>query len=647
VPPLALPDLQHLPPVTFLTRVEAVRLFVTRAQAVQPDFSITSANGAVVAAICHRLDGLPLAIELAASRVRLLPLAGMLARLERRLPLLTGGARDAPARHHTLRAAIGWSYDLLGADEQRLFRRLAVFVGGCTLEAAEAVCGGADSLRWNVDGTALPALDEGSAQFLEAVVSLVDKSLLRHERPRQNHAENHTQSEQGRIYMLETIREYALEQLAASDEAGEIRLAHAKYYLALAEEAETRLVGPHQPAWLARLEEEHDNLRAVLAWAVEGGDPEIGLRVAAALWRFWFTRGHLGEGRLWFEKALAAGSALPPALRARALNGAGRLALRQGDAASAQAILEESLALWRSSPGWSADRLERGEMQTLHSLGLVAIYKADFKQAQRYFEQNLAGWRALGDDLGIAQTLNNLGLALRYQDKFEAATEVFEESLALTRKMQDQYGVAAVLHNLGQMAHHSGDDARAHRLLSESVVIGRQIGDRPNNSARLADLAAVWAAQGEPERAARLFGAAEVLRESTGANMYGGQRSVYKLNVEQAAAQMDSAAWEAAWAEGRAMSLDDAYDLALEELHIAPATLRSQSAPIAVNAYDLSERELEVLRLLAGGLTYAQIGERLTLSYHTVHAHLRSIYAKLGVTSRSQATRFARQHKLT
>ena len=247
VPPLALPDLQHLPLVKSLAEVEAVDLFITRAQAVQPLFALTPENAVPVATICGRLDGLPLAIELAAARVSLLPPVAMLARLEKRLSLLTAGARDAPARHQTLRAAIAWSYDLLHSGEQQLFRRLAVFVGGCTLEAAEAICaaGGAGG---------------DSVGFLEALASLLDKSLLQHERPQQNHA----RGEPARLYMLETIREYALEQLAASNEAAAILLAHANYYLALAEEAEACWTGPKQLDWLARLEEEHDNLRAVL-----------------------------------------------------------------------------------------------------------------------------------------------------------------------------------------------------------------------------------------------------------------------------------------------------------------------------------------------------------------------------------------------
>jgi len=244
----------------------------------------------------------------------------------------------------------------------------------------------------------------------------------------------------------------------------------------------------------------------------------------------------------------------------------------------------------------------------------------------------------------MCQALNNLGLVLRYREEFERAEEVYEECLTLARELQDPYGVGAALHNLGQMVHHMGDDARAHRLLVESLIFVRQIGDRPSISVGLADLAGVWAAQGQPERAARLFGAAEALREETGATMYEAQRLAYERDVARGAAQLDANEWEAAWAEGWAMSLDDAYSLALEEL--PPSTTGTTSLPAPRNTYDLTKRELEVLRLLVGGLTYGEIAEQLVLSFHTVHAHVRSIYAKLGVTSRSQATRFATEHGL-
>jgi predicted ATPase/DNA-binding CsgD family transcriptional regulator len=622
VPPLTLPDLHNLPPLTFLAQVEAVRLFVARAQAVRPDFALTPANAMTVAAICHRLDGLPLAIELAAARARLLSPTDMLARLERSLALLTGGPTDSPPRHHTLRATIDWSYDLLQPHEQQLFQRLAVFAGGCTPQSVGEVCGG-------------PQTSE--EDLLHTLTSLLDNSLIRQEG-------GEIQSD--RFYMLETLREYAMERLTAGHEAEPIRRAHALHFMTLAEEAEPRLVTNEQPGWLVRLEQEHDNIRAALTWALgangsEGADAEIGARICAGYWRFWLIRGHLSEGRRWLETALRNAQSLPPALRARTLNAAGRLVLRQGDYTSAQAMLEESLALRRDLGD------VRGEMQTLDNLGMVALYRNDLTQAQQRLEQSLAGWRSLDDKHGMANALNRLGVVLRYQGDFEQAAAYYQECLALAREQHDYFPTAAALHNLGQMAHHQGDDVTAHPLLVESLFMVRQMNDRPNISVALTDLAGVWATQGQPERAARLFGAAEALRENMRATMYEAQRIAYESDVARGAAQLDVEAWQAAWAEGKAMSLDDACALAAEPLPTAspdpppPAIQASAPSSMLAARYDLSERELEVLHLLAAGLTYAEIADQLTLSFHTVHAHLRTIYAKLGVTSRAQATRLA------
>jgi DNA-binding CsgD family transcriptional regulator/tetratricopeptide (TPR) repeat protein len=480
-----------------------------------------------------------------------------------------------------------------------------VFVGGCTPDSALEVC---------------PSSDD-SAPF-DTLASLLSKSLLRQE-PRT--------AGRSRLGMLETIREYALEMLLASDEADEVREKHARHYLTVAEGAEPKLAGSEQPAYLALLEEEHDNLRAALAWATEpGGDPEVGVRLAAALWRFWLLHGHLGEGQRWLSLTLERGSGVAPAHRARALNGAGRLAVRRGDHAAARKMLEESLLLW----GPLEDKL--GEMQTLHSLGLVAIYQGDFPRAQMLFEQLHANWLELGDKQGIARSLNNLGLALRYQGDFKRAGEIFEECLERCRDLEDKYGISASVHNLGNVARHTGDMARAHELLSESIRIARQIGDRPNLSTRLADLAGLWLAKGQPERAARIFGAAQALGERVGATMYEGQRLIYEHEVSQGAALLGEEAWKAAWAAGRDMHLDDACAVALEPL---PASLPLAHEP--GTSYGLTERESEVLKLLVEGLTYGEIAVRLTLSFHTVHAHVRSIYTKLGVTSRNQATRLA------
>ncbi len=612
VPPLALPDLQPLPPLDVLARIEAVQLFVARAQAAQPAFALTMANGMAVATICRHLDGLPLAIELAAARSRLLPPAELLARLARRLPWLTDGPRDAPARHQTLRAAVAWSYDLLGPDEQALFRQLAVFVGGCTLAAVSAVC------------RLAPDPAGGDERVLRALAGLVDKSLLRQEPGA---------PDQGRLRMLETIREYAGEQLAATGEIAATQEAHAHYYLALAEAAAETMIGPDQPVWLDRLEQEHDNLRAALTWALETAHPMLGARLAAALWDFWLMRGYSSEGRRWLDAILATGCWLPPALRARALNAAGRLALREGDYAAAERMLQESQALRRAHGD------TRGVMEVLDNLGLVAIYQDDLGRARSYLEQSLAGWRALGDTAGMLTALNRLGLVLRYQQDFEGAAGLYEECVALARRVHATYYVAAALHNLGQMEHHRGHDLRAAALLAESLALVRRLGDRPSTTVLLADIAGVWATQGRPEHAARLFGAAEVLRDNMHVTMYTAQRLAYERDVARGAAQLDPTAWDRAWAQGRTLTLDEACAFVVDAQPAAPAG--------PADTCDLTAREREVLRLLTAGLTYAQIADHLVLSIHTVHAHLRAIYAKLGVTSRSQAARVATEHGLT
>lgn len=605
VMPLLVPDLEHLPPTEFLARVEAVRLFVTRAQAVMPDFELSAANGEPVAAICRKLEGLPLAIELAAALVRLMTPEAMLARLESLLALLTGGMKDTPARHRTMRSAIGWSYDLLGADEQRLFRRMSVFAGGYTLEAIEKISKVEDV--------------KARAGLTEGVAALLDKSLLR-------------QTAHGRLYMLETIREYAVEQLEISKEASEAKRAHAEYYATIAEE-----LGPKvgEPTYLALLEQEHDNMRAALGWGI-ANDIEVAGRIGVALWQFWLRYGHLSEGWRWLEAILKSGAHLPEHMRVRLMNGAGRLSLRLGEYEAAGSVLAECLALCRRI----GDVIE--EMQALNVLGLRAIYRNEMEQAQSYFEQNLAGQRQLGDMNGISQALNNLGLALRYQGKYKRAEEAYEECIANSKDVPDNFALAAPLHNLGQMLHHQGNDKRAYELLRRSLELVWQLGDRPNVSVCLMDMAGVWATQKQPEKAAMLFGASEALRENSKAQMYDAQRKAYEWDVKQGAQQLSDEGWQAAWEAGARLTMDEACEIALEEM---PSGTTEKAAAPPPDEYGLTEREREILRLLVDGLTYAEIADKTVLSFHTVHAHLRSIYAKMGVKSRSQATRIALDKK--
>jgi predicted ATPase/transcriptional regulator with XRE-family HTH domain/Tfp pilus assembly protein PilF len=475
VPPLPLPDATPSPTMETLAAAPAVALFMDRARAVWPEFALTPENAADVMAICRRLDGLPLAIELAAARIRLLPPRALLARLERRLPILTGGARDLPERQRTLRDTLAWSYGLLSRAEQTLLRRLSVFAGGATLDAVEAVC--------SADGT----LDSDALEWLAA---LVDHSLLRQEE---------SDAGEPRVGMLETVREYGLEQLAAAGELEATQEAHAQYYLVLAEAAGPALRGSEQAPWLARLDAEHDNLRAALGWAQGRRDGELGLRLAGALWRFWYLRGYLGEGRCWLEAALTGTVQTSLAARARALNGAGNLAERQGDYGRAAAFHEESLALRRAL----------GDMQgiahSLGNLGNLAHRQGDSRQAAALYEEALALYRELGEMASIAIALSNLGSVAFEQDDYGRAATRYEESLALYRALGDKIGSAASLTGLGKVASLRGDYGRASALHEESLALGREVGYTYGVAQSLSNLGELAYLQGGYGRAVALL----------------------------------------------------------------------------------------------------------------------------------------------
>jgi predicted ATPase/transcriptional regulator with XRE-family HTH domain len=473
--PLSLPAPEQFTDMAALTQASAVTLFVQRARAVKPDFRLTTANGEAVAAICLRLDGLPLAIELAAARIKVLLPATLLARLERRLPLLTDGAYDLPARQQTMRGAIDWSHDLLAADEQRLFRWLAVFAGGCSLEAAEAVGG---SPR------------DSGANTLAGLISLVDKSLMR--------AEARADSE--RFTMLETVREYGLERLEASGERDAAQRAHAAYFLALAEATEPELTGAGQGVSLARLETEHDNLRAVLHWAHEHRETETGLRLAGALWRFWMQRGHATEGRAWLERFLALAARADRggmgAIWAKAVFAAVVLMTEQGDYGQAKALIGENLPLVR----------ELGEKRYIAALvnasGAIAEYQAEYEQATAYFAESLALQREMRSDHGTAVALNNLGNLARRNGAYPQAMAYYEESLALKRALGDKRGLGMTLSNMAAAARDQGDHARSAALLEESIALHREIDDKPGLAYALNNLGDVARDQHDPTRAA-------------------------------------------------------------------------------------------------------------------------------------------------
>ncbi len=598
-----------------------------------------------------------MALELAAARVGVLSMEQITQRLEDSLKLLTGGGRTAMPRQRTLRGTLDWSYELLSGLERKLFCRLSVFAGGWTLEAAEVVGVG--------DGI------EEDLLVLDVLSRLVDKSLVA--------AEPTPGGEGGvRYRMLEPVRHYARERLEASGEAfAKAQRRHAKYYLAEAEAAEPELTGPEQRRWLDRLEREHDNLRAALAWSLEHGEEEeeLGLRLGGALRRWWYVRGHLSEGQRWLEEVLAKNPASVPALRARALEGVGWLAEAQGDYQRTRAAYEESLRLYRMS----ADK--RGVAICLGNLGSVALFVGDHKRATTFLEESLAMLRKYGserevacilNDLGalvgasalsreeiaravsvyeealalsrkvkdaqvIAVSLNNLGFAkLAYGDRDQAAA-LIEEGLRLAREVGDMLDVALSLINLGLVALTRGEHERVRELIEESLTLLKEVGDKQRVADCLERMAGVAGARREAKRASRLWGAAQALREVIGAPLPPDERAILEPYLAAARAQLEEASWEAAFAEGQAMSLEEATEYALLAKEPLPSA-SFVSRPLGDERLSavLSRREEEVAALVARGLTNRQIASELSISEHTVATHVRKILRKLGLRSRAQ-----------
>jgi predicted ATPase/class 3 adenylate cyclase len=610
VPPLAVPSPEHLPDMATLSQYEAVALFISRSQAVKADFQLTNANALAVAEICAHLDGLPLAIELAAARVKLLPPQALLARLGQWLDILTSRERDRPSRQQTLRNTVAWSYHLLDAEEQRLFRRLAVFAGGCTLEAIEAMC---KTLGDQVE----PVLDE--------VASLIDKSLLR---------QTEQEGEEPRFLMLDTIREYGLEVLAASGEMEFTRQAHAMFYVRLAEKAEPELTGPRQAMWLQRFEREHDNLRAALQWGLVPGEDghrrEMALRLGGALRRFWIAHGYLSEGRNFLEQALVESKGVPASVRVKAFVTAANLANHQGDNDRTEALAEKSRALYQElgdtqgialslrllagvagrSGTLPVSRMlneealalfrevgdKEGAAWSLHNIGLLAIAQGEFAEARAVLEESLVLHRELENKAGMANALSALASAL-FDSQGDATTMIalLDESLALSQEVGDKEANGSSLSLSGQLALSQGDIAMARELTEKSLVINREIGNRERTADSLFQLARVVAhqgdkvaaralyeeslalaarggvykglipsclegladvavAQGEFTWAARFLGTAEALREALGTPLPPVDRTAYERSVAAIRAQLGEQAFAAAWAEGRTMT---------------------------------------------------------------------------------------------
>jgi non-specific serine/threonine protein kinase len=618
VPPLSLPVPGRLPPVDQLSKVEAVRLFVERAQAAQSDFRLTPENAAAVAGICVRLDGLPLAIELAAARVRLLSPQALLERLERRLPLLIDGPRNVPARQQTLRDTIAWSYELLSPEDQRLFRQLSIFVGGWTLEAAEAIC---------------PA----TADILAGLTTLVDHSLIRRrEQP----------DGSMRFGLLETIREYGLERLEQHWERQDVSRRHAAYFLTRAEAAPNPLDGRQQVHWLDTLEAEHDNLRSALRWAVEH-DVETALRLAGALGIMWFVRGYLSEGRRWLELVLARGSAASTAARAKAHLWAGDLACWQYDLGRAQESLEDALRLYRELDdregiAWALYRLARtAGFQTGHDPA-TGLYAKPTDHMYRLLEECLAIHQDMGNAFGIMMAHGNLGATALYRGDRAQARKHLEEAFA---RGPESYQAGTWLYLLGDLS--LTDDVRQAQVhFTKALVLSRELRIPRGCAEALEGLAQVAAADRQFERAVLLYSAASALRERISHPVYARTSQVLQRDLTASRAALGDVAFDAAWYVGQTMPLDEAIALALTSDDAVPTSTVAPSPQPAAVASGLSRRELDVVRLLAEGKSNQEIAAILFISPHTAATHVQRILAKLGLDSRAAIAAYAVRHGL-
>jgi predicted ATPase/class 3 adenylate cyclase len=561
--------------VAELTQYAAVQLFIERAQAVKADFAVTNANAPAVAEICYRLDGLPLAIELAAVRVKLFPPQTLLARLSSRLQLLTAGPRDLPARQQTIRNTIDWSYQLLEAGQQRLFARLGVFVGGCTLHAVEAICAAEGELE---------------ADVLDGLTALVDHSLVRQDEGLDG---------EPRFVMLETIREYAAERLVASGEREATRSRQAAYYLTLVDTARSGMGGSQYKHWMDRLEQEYDNLRGVLDWASARGETELGLQLGSMLWLVWDARGTITEGRARLLALLAQAQNSPPTpARMYVLLGAGQLALAQGDLAVAQTLAEEGQALAQEigdpslianallPAGWATFRqgdvtagrrlieeslaLHRklgsqlGVGQALSGLAVLSSRQGDYATARSLSEQSLAIAQELGVIYGIADELSHLGEIARIQGDLKLARAHFEQCLAHGRALNNSNWIAHACTKLGYITLNEGDADHATALFQESLMRHWEAERKIRIPDGLVGLGGVADLRRQPERAARLLGAAAALLDAMPATLDPADHLDYERIVANVQAQLDETSYATAWAEGRAMTLEQAIAYALE-----------------------------------------------------------------------------------
>ena len=624
--------------VSELEAVPTVELFVERARAADPAFALSASNAAAVAELSRRLDGLPLAIELAATRVRLLPPPALLARMGRRLPLLAGGSRDLPARQRTMRDAIGWSYDLLTPKQQVLFRRLAVFSGGFMLEGAEAVSdeGGALGEEGGEEERLFykrPAPPLRSPTVLDDLAALANHSLVqRIVGPVE---------EEPRYRMLETVREFGLEQLEVSGEDAAVRRRHLAYVTDLAERFSERDWLPEAERVLARLDAEDADARSALAWAEAAGEAQLGLRLAAALWRFWLMRGHLDESLGWLERALGSSPSTPSTARARALLGVGWLAFYLGNLDRSEAALNEGLRI----------AVEVGarvtEARTCQALGRLHAYWGRYKEAAARLDEALALFRELEPALIVGPQYVSLAhshrgrIALADGDLTGAAHHL-EEGERRQRELAFSYGLSWNLCYLGDLERVRGDLAGARARYRECLALAEAHGDQPLVAAALDGVASVAAAGRQPEQAARLHGAAGALRDRLGAPVAPWELPAHERDLATTRAALGPARFTAAWEAGAVLTPEQAVAEAVAD----PASTDASPPSGPLLATGLTAREAEVLRLLAEGLSDREIAEDLSISSRTVNGHVTHLLGKLGVDSRTAAVAYVLRHRL-
>lgn len=626
VPPLALPDPDRLPPLEELARVPAVALFLERARAINPELALGEGNARAVVELCGRLDGLPLAIELAAARTSALSPRMILDRLGQRLSLLRWEAPDLPKRQRTLRGAVGWSYDLLDAREQAVFRRLGVFAGAFTTEAAGSAASVGDGVGDKAGGE--KGDDPTAEEVLDALASLIEKSLIQVE---------DRDAEDVRYRLLESVREYALEQLEAMDEIEAARRAHALYFLGLAERAGPELIGREQRAWFLRLEWEHDDLRAAIEWFSSRGEDAAALRLAAALGYFWWMHGYFAEGRrrLEYLAGRAPGEATDPRTRTLALGSLGILLLLQGEGERARAVLDDALAAARSTGE------ARSVTLSLVYLGMHAMLSGESEQSAPFLGEALAISRKAEDAWGVNRTLHELGVAALHAQDYGRAERLLEEARVGYLRIGDERGMAEVLVWLGPVARQRGDASRAADLVGLALDVSRRLEDRRLFNMCMDTVMWLVGEEAEPEQLARLMGTNEALRQVTGIAHTVWEHTPFAPAVTTLSEHLGEESVAAARTDGYTLSLEQMADLALEVLGGSDGggSRRDERSL-------LSSREMEVLGLVAAGLSNQEIAEKFFITERTVRYHLTSVFAKLGADNRTRAVALARRRNL-